>query len=69
MNIDVAGTYVKQFSKNEDEYGSYGLHVSKHPLIQIYSTTREGNSVCVNIRDFVPYFYAPFPSDWNANHT
>lgn len=36
--------------------------VIKKPLIQIYSTTNDGHSVCVNVRDFVAYFFAPFPS-------
>ena len=33
----------------------------KRPLIQIYASTPNGDSVCVKVRDFIPYFFAPLP--------
>ena len=66
MNIDVSARVEKKYLKEtvEDEYGNVKEKdlVIKMPLIQIYSTTTDGHSVCVNVRDFVAYFFAPFPS-------
>lgn len=66
MNIDVSATVEKKFmpERKEQEDGGFKIveFMEKRPLIQIYSTTRDGHSVCVNVRDFVAYFFAPFPS-------
>lgn len=39
--------------------------VTKKPLIQIYCTTKEGHSVCVNVTNFTAYFYAELPKGLN----
>lgn len=69
MNIDVAATVEKRYNeelKEQNDGKKFVSTVTKHPLIQIYCTTKNGNSVCVNVRDFVPYFFAPFPSQLDA---
>lgn len=64
MNIDVAASYQKKYVKEKvwqnDTFVEKEFTI-KRPLIQIYSTTPNGDSVCVNVRDFVPYFFAPLP--------
>lgn len=66
MNIDVSATVERKYIKERKELEDGGFKIietmEKRPLIQIYSTTRDGHSVCVNVRDFVAYFFAPFPS-------
>jgi DNA polymerase elongation subunit (family B) len=59
MNIDVAGTVENRYDEENCK--------SMYPLIQIYCVTRDGNSVCVNVRNFVPYFFAPFPDANESN--
>ena len=64
MNIDVSASYHKQFFKEKvktSEGFTEKEYVVKQPIIQIYACTPNGDSVCVNIRDFVPYFIVPLP--------
>lgn len=31
------------------------------PVIKIYALNEKGNSFLVSVKDFIPYFYVPFP--------
>lgn len=31
------------------------------PVIKIYAVNKEGNSFLVHVKNFIPYFYVPYP--------
>lgn len=37
-------------------------------LIKVYGCTKEGNSVCVNIKGFEPYFFVKISDSWTNQH-
>lgn len=41
-----------------------GIKDEKKFCIRVFGVTEGGNSVCVNIRGFRPYFYIKIPSNW-----
>lgn len=70
MNIDVSASLIKKFERIEVGEGDDAVNKEipiKYPLIQIYSATKSGESVCVNIRDFTPYFIVPQPEGFDHN--
>jgi len=30
-------------------------------MVKIYAVNQNGNSVLIHVRDFIPYFYVPYP--------
>ena len=51
----------EQINDTEDpESGEYNEYI-----IKAFGVTREGNSVCLTISDFKPFFYVKVPDSWN----
>lgn len=49
--------------------GMPGLQSGAVPVLRMYGVTMEGNSVCVHLHGFLPYFYANLPhQDFAAEH-
>lgn len=55
---------------NEDEDSDDNKYVKMKKIfnIQCYGITEHGNSVCVRIHGFKPYFFIQKPDDWTAVH-
>lgn len=37
--------------------------------IRIFGVTSDGNSVCIKVDNFLPYFYVAAPNDWYLEQT
>lgn len=37
--------------------------------IRIFGVTSNGNSVCIKVNNFLPYFYVAAPQDWCPEQT
>ena len=62
MGIDI--TYSNKPTQDKDSQGnssSNSGHTILKPIIKIYAINKQGNSFLVHVRQFVPYFYVPFP--------
>ena len=49
------------FHKIQDDISVY--------TIQIYGRKQNGESICVNVNKFTPYFYVKVPNEWTNSNT
>ncbi len=49
---------------DEDESNQKKIKKERRLIIRGYGVTENGNSICLHIKDFLPYFFFKIPQDW-----
>ena len=49
---------------DEEESNQKKIKKERRLIIRGYGVTENGNSICLHIKDFLPYFFFKIPQDW-----
>jgi DNA polymerase elongation subunit (family B) len=51
--------------EEDDDNENYKKNFNKKLMIRGYGVTDNGNSICIHVENFKPYFYFKIPENWN----
>lgn len=52
------------FEENSDDEGADDDDEKKYYHIYLFGITKEGKSVCIEVKNFTPFFYVKYPQHW-----